>query len=314
MTEGKKSNGSKKRLHSRLLYLVVITSLSFLISLAVYNMFFLEDREWTAIILDQLTIKKELVNSNFNSTCASILGSSGYNLQYYPGEDVTISFFKDLPAKSGKVIIIRAHSAIRDDTDWVDLFTSESFRDGKYVDLALSGQISKAKMYSFDDDYFAIGPTFVNSSMKGQFEDGSLIILMGCNSLNSTSMAKALVGRGARVVVGWTSWVDANYTDSYTLQLLQYLFAENPYTVSGSINKLNMDMNNNQSNPYKTRLAYYPTSDEAANYILTSKIEPVNSATLPATLLIHVILCQIFVTKRDIELIDQPNLNLVSEA
>lgn len=298
MAEGKKSSRSKKRLRSRLFYSVVIASLSFVIILTVYNMFFIEDREWTAIILDQLTIKEELVNSNFNSTCASILESSGYNLHYHPGEDATISFFKDLPAKSGKVIIIRAHSAVRDNTDWVDLFTSESFREGKYVDLAISKQISKAKMYSFDDDYFAIGPTFVNSSMKGQFEDGSLIILMGCNSLNYTSMAKALVGRGARVVVGWTSWVDANYTDSITLKLLQNLLGENPYTIRGSINELNRWMNTSQPNPYRTRLAYYPTSDEVANYILPRKIEPGNLAMLSPGLLIHTVLCQTFVTKR----------------
>jgi len=299
MNEGKKSIRSKKRLHSRLFYSVVIASLSFVIILTIYNLTVIEDREWTAIILDQLTIKKELVNSNFNSTCASILESSGYNLHYHPSEDATISFFKDLPSKSGKVIIIRAHSAVRDNTDWVDLFTSENFREGKYIDLiSISQQISKAKMYSFDDDYFAIGPTFVNSSMKGQFEDGSLIILMGCNSLNYTSMAKALVGRGARVVVGWTSWVDANYTDSYTIQLLQHLLAKNPYTIRGSINKLNKEMNTSQSNPYNTRLAYYPTSDEVANYILPRKNEPENLAMLSPGLLIHAVLCQTLVTKR----------------
>ena len=130
MTERKKSSRLKKRLHSRLFYSVVIASLSFVIIITAYITFFIEEREWTAIILDQLTIKKELVNSNFNSTCASILESSGYNLHYHPSEDATISFFKDLPAKSGKIIIIRAHSAVRDNTDWVDLFTSESFREG----------------------------------------------------------------------------------------------------------------------------------------------------------------------------------------
>lgn len=302
MKEEKPSRKSKKVVHRRLFYIIILVSLFVVICFTVYNLFFLEDRTWTATILDQLTIKKELVNTQFNSTCLTILEASGYNVHYYPGRDATISFFKDLPAKSGKIIIVRAHSAVRDNTEWVDLFTSEIFREGKYVDLAISKQISKAKMYSYNDDYFAIGPTFVNSSMKGQFEDGSFIILMGCNSLNYTSMAKALVGKGAKVVVGWTNWVDANYTDTITLQLLHYLLSENPYTIKDSINKLNARAyaNNSQSNPYNTKLVYYPTSDEVANYILPRKMEPASSAILQTTLLTHIVLCQLL-AQRDIE-------------
>jgi hypothetical protein len=251
----------------KLLYGIFLVTIIILISLAAYYFVLKPSPEgWTAAIIDQLTIQNQLDNPSFRDQGASILNSSGYDVQYYSGGSITVNFLRDLPAKGEKILLLRTHSAVRDNTDWVDIFTSELYRDGKYFDLAESKQISKAQMYSFDEWYFAIGPRFINQTMRGNFDGDCLIILMGCNSLNQTSMAKALVGKGARTVIGWTSWVEANYTDTFTLELLQFLLGENPYTIQEAVDKINQEIKDNKPNPFNSKLAYYPASKEAASF------------------------------------------------
>jgi len=253
----------------KLLYGIFLVTIIILISLAAYFFVLKSNPEsWTAAIIDQLTIQDQLDNPNFRDQGASILNTSGYDVKYYSGGTITVNFLKDLPAKGEKILLLRTHSAVRDNTDWVDIFTSELYLSGKYFDLAESKQISKAQMYSFEEWYFAIGPRFINQTMRGHFDGDCLVILMGCNSLNQTSMAKALVGKGARAVIGWTSWVEANYTDTFTLELLQYLLAENPYTIQEAVDKINQEIKNNQPNPFNSKLAYYPTSEEAASFMV----------------------------------------------
>jgi len=262
----------KKGLNRKLLTGVVLITTTLLAIFVGYYLFFQHHTEnWTAAIIDQLVVQEELANPIFNANCTSILNASGFDVKYYSGSDVNVMFYKDLPSKGGKIIILRAHSAVRDNTDWVDLFTSESFSKDRHTDLASDRQISKAQMYSSDEWYFAIGPTFVDRSMTGLFDSNCVIILMGCNSLNETTMAEALVGRGAKVVIGWTSWVEASYTDSFTIQLLQRLLAENPETIKGAISKINHQIELYHPNRYNTTLTYYPTSDEAASHIIPTR-------------------------------------------
>ena len=257
----------KSRIEKKLLYSILLVSLIILASLTIYYGILKSSPEgWTSAIVDQLNIQKQLDNPTFEYISASILNGSGYDTKYFPGDSVTINFLRDLPAKSGKILLLRAHSAVRDDTDWVDIFTSEPYLDGMYSNLAQSRQISKAQMYSFEDWYFAIGPGFVNASMRGRFDSDCIIVLMGCNSLNQTSMAKALVGKGARAVIGWTSWIEANYTDTMTLQLLNYLLAQDPHSINEAVSKINYEIEQDSPNPFKSELSYYPDSSEVANF------------------------------------------------
>lgn len=261
----------KSKIEKKLLYGIGLVSLIILVSLMMYYFILKSSPEgWTGVIVDQLTVQKQLDNPTFRDITTSILNGSGYDTRYFSGESVTISFLRDLPAKSGKILLLRAHSAVRDNTDWVDIFTSELFLPGMYTDLAESKQISKAQMYSFEDWYFAIGPRFVNASMRGRFDSDCIIVLMGCNSLNQTSMAKALVGKGARAVIGWTSWIEANYTDTMTLQLLEYLL-EDACTIGEAVSKINNEIKLDNPNPFQSELSYYPDSSEAADFRVSKK-------------------------------------------
>jgi len=170
---------NKNKLFGSVLVVLIVLGI-----MVVYYVFFFQDTEnWTAAIIDQVAIEG-LFNPEFNDTITTLLATSGFDVKYYPGEDVTVDFYKTLPSKGGRVIILRAHSAVREDNVSVDLFTSEPFVEGKYYEYGK--QISRAQFLISNNEYFAIGPTFVqnslNPSMKGIFAD-SLIVLMGCNDL-----------------------------------------------------------------------------------------------------------------------------------
>jgi hypothetical protein len=152
----------------------------------------------------------------------------------------------------------------------VDLFTSEIFQEGRYPVLASERQISKAQMEWSDDWYFAIGPTFVSSSMEGWFRD-SLVILMGCSSLNQSTMASALVAKGAKAVVGWTDRIDLGDTDAVTLVLLQYLLVNPKYTIGGAVEAINRRLFEILGHypRFGAELAYYPSS--AKNHLIDTR-------------------------------------------
>ncbi len=264
MGERQKQKAAKKGLNRRLLYAVVLVTLIFLTILVTYYLFFQpRTQNWTAAIIDQLTIQQELANPSFRINCTSILNSSGFEVEYYEGKDVTVNFYKDLSSKGSKIIILRVHSAVRNDTDYVDLFTSEPFVVGKYA--AYGNQISRATfLYNTSVDYFAIGPTFVDFSMQGRFDSNCVVILMGCDSVNKTSMAKALVDKGARVVIGWTRLVELHDTDESALKLLRYLLIQEN-NVETAVSKIGPQY------PYGATLDYYPES--AGNYIIPKRSE-----------------------------------------
>jgi len=261
----KKAKTTRKGLSRKLLYTVLLVTIILSALLVVYYLF-LQSRgeEWAAAIVDQLAVEDILSNPDFNETSTQLLAASGYSVRYYPGKDVTIDFYEELPSKGNKIMLVRAHSAVRENTTYVDLFTSEVYQEslanGVYAYLATNRHISKA---SFNvppyTKYFAVGPSFVSSVMRRGFSE-SFIVLMGCNSLNQTSMAEALVGRGAKVVVGWTGNVTVSDTDTCVLRLLDLLL-EGDYTVRGAVDRVNQNYPLNG-----TKLDYYPKDEETGSY------------------------------------------------
>jgi hypothetical protein len=274
---------TRKRLNRKLLYTVLLVTIVLSALLVVYYLF-LQSRgdEWTAAIVDQLAVEDILSNPDFNTTSTQLLAASGYSVKYYPGGDVTIDFYEELPSKGSKMMLVRAHSAVRENTTYVDLFTSEAYQEdlanGIYASLAINRHISKA---SFNippyTKYFAVGPSFVSSVMKGGFSE-CFIVLMGCNSLNQTSMAEALVSRGAKVVVGWTGDVTASDTDASVLNLLELMLDE-AYTIQGAVDKVrdNYPLDG-------TILDYYPKDEETGSYRVPTRKNIASSSLSQPTL------------------------------
>jgi hypothetical protein len=198
-----------------------------------------------AAIVDQLSSR--IPNPAFVETATATLEETGYAVDYYGSDDVTVDFLRDLPTHDYDLVILRAHSAVPQKDlaiptdadpaiierlmskigDDVLLFTSEPYDETAYVEeqkaLRVFPVVYRGDLMS--DSHFAIASGFVESSMRGQF-DNTTIILMGCSSLASERTAAAFVDRGAGAIFGWTDMVSPEHTDTATERLLQHLLEE----------------------------------------------------------------------------------------
>jgi len=180
-----------------------------------------------AAIVDQLSLTQP--NPTFVETVTDLLEQAGYTVDYYPGEEVTVEFYRYLPTLGDKLIIFRVHSAQgREDgqlADWVTLFTADSYDETWYVSEQAQHRLSRVSYEEQGPKYFGIMPGFIKSSMEADFQD-TTIIIMGCDGLRSDKIAEAFVERGAKAVVAWDGLVSSTHTDAATERLLQHLVTE----------------------------------------------------------------------------------------
>jgi hypothetical protein len=184
-----------------------------------------------AAIVDHLSLTAP--NQTFVQTATNTLEKAGYTVDYYPGKEVTVEFYRNLPTHNYDLIILRVHSAPGDKTSSVWLFTSEPYSKTKYVYEQLTDRVSRAtpqmpwtELLSGNYPcYFAVGPEFVKNSMNGRFEN-TTVILMGCNGLTYQSLGDAFITKGAKVYVSWSGPVSASHTDQATALLLKQLITQ----------------------------------------------------------------------------------------
>lgn len=186
-----------------------------------------------AAVVDHLSIYSP--NQTFTRTTLRILTQAGFAVDYYEWQNVTVSFFRDLPTHNYTLIILRTHSAaVKAEPNYVCIFTSESFRENRYPTEWKTGRLGKARLFTHETDYyFAITPEFVERSMKGVFKN-TTIIMMGCNGLTNAIMAKAFIEKGARAYISWDGPVSTSHTDEATGNLLKHLVGENQ-TVTNAV-------------------------------------------------------------------------------
>jgi hypothetical protein len=186
-----------------------------------------------AAIVDQLSLTQP--NPGFVGAATDLLEQAGYDVHYFPGEQVTVDFYRNLPALGYDLIVLRVHSAAtqeidretgsRNDAEYVSLFTGEPYREMKYPDDQSTGRVGKALYHKGAPPLFGITPDFVETSMRGRF-DGALIIMMGCDGLRFRQTGQAFMDRGAKAFVSWSSLVSPSHTDLATQRLLQKLLVE----------------------------------------------------------------------------------------
>lgn len=203
-----------------------------------------------AVIIDQLS--EEFPNSFFYQEATEYLENAGYQVDVVTTKDVTVDFYKNLPEKNYKMVIVRTHGADSHQGDNVVLFTGERYQEDKYIQEQLFGQVTKASpllevayrptndsesnwvivndTYSYlkssvqkeekgENAYFAISPKLVSDSMQGKFHD-TIFVLGGCNTLANPSLANSLIKRGASVVIGWDNKVGNTDNDNAILYFL----------------------------------------------------------------------------------------------
>ena len=210
-----------------------------------------------AAIVDQLSISQP--NETFVEESTSLLTEAGFVVDYYEGESVTVSFYKNLPTHCYSLILLRVHSAtFNPERQVLDFFTSEPYSESKYVSEQLRDRVRRCAFAPYEEGdpvYFGITAKFVRSSMKYEFNN-TMVIMMGCDGLKYDDMAEAFVEEGAQVYIGWSGLVSASHTDQATLDLLQrFLIQEETVdqAITGTMNELGADPK------YESTLSYYPT-------------------------------------------------------
>ena len=187
----------------------------------------------TAAIVDQLSLTQP--NPEFAGQARGLLAQAGYLVDYYPGEQVSVDFYRDLPARGYDLILLRVHSAIaievdpatgeRTEKDFVGLFTGEPYDETKYTEEEQQSLLGPGHYYEGGAESFVVGPRFVEYAMRGRFDD-TLIVMMGCDGLRSRLTAQAFLDKGAQAFVSWSQPVSASHTDAATQRLLEKLLLE----------------------------------------------------------------------------------------
>jgi len=281
MKAKKKPRGMKHRIRKetkRKQRISLAVSVAILITIILVSGFFINSllnhpstvsssSEHKAAIVDHLSLTAP--NQTFIQTATTILKEAGYTVDYYPGEEVTVEFHRNLPTHDYRLIILRVHSAAASlqGQEYVEtpvsFFTSENYSSTQYVWEQLTDQLCLAS-YSMPQPpyYFAIRPQFVTSSMKGQFKN-TIIVMMGCEGLNNTKMAEAFIEKGAKTYISWNKSVLASHTDTATTHLLQHLIAQKQpikQAVETTMKEVGPDPT------YNSQLTYYPL--EAGDYTI----------------------------------------------
>lgn len=244
--------GREARKHKKLLLFSGITILTLLVLAPIFWLSY--DDSWRlsnntgglrAALVDELSTSYQ--DPAFVANTTSTLTTAGYRVDYYGPSQVTVGFFRDLPARNYGLVIIRAHSGVS------SIYTSEPYSKWTNVYEQLTDQVIRVVVDNVE--YFGITASFVQNSMRGSLH-GTLIVTMGCGGLADTSMANAFIQKGAASYVGWDRWVEASTTDRYTMTLVHSLSQGKTMKESVGIisSKLSIDPS------YAGRLGYYDAS------------------------------------------------------
>ena len=275
--------------------IVIFSSLvtsSFLEENVVQNESYDYDGVPRAVIIDQL--HRDMPGTSYQTKATEILNTAGYEVDVFTTDELPVDFYKKLPSMNYEFIVIRSH-AIGNEGPVVDesrkikpvaIFTGEKYRDDKYIQEQLSGQILKGAPFqnsavdmSVDlsgwnhtegpleistsweiiddsDPYFLIGSKYVDEQMEGRFPN-SVVILAGCSTLSNPSLAKSFIDRGASSVIGWDNLIENFNNDATTLLALENLLINNMETEEALQHAM---QHSSYSKRYDANLLYYEES------------------------------------------------------
>jgi hypothetical protein len=214
-------------------------------------------------------------NPVFVKKATDILKEAGFSVDYYPGEEVTVEFYRNLPNYGYDLIIERTHSAIHNPDKYKQLDSILDSPKKSHLCIFTNEVVTKEKVekYFFDvvndrlvgsfykkgDEkngnlYFGITPCFVMLSMRWRF-DKTTVIMMGCDGLKEERMAEAYINKGCKVYISWSGLVSSNYSDEATISLLYHLLREK-LPVNSAVTKTMRDMGPDPK--YKSVMQFYP--------------------------------------------------------
>jgi hypothetical protein len=219
-------------------------------------------------------------DQSFNQTSQAILNQTGLKVDYYPPEEVTVDFYRDLPKHNYKLIIFRVHSTATSDVNgtppFVVFFTSELYNHVAHVSEQADMRVVMVKFPNDEATYFGVTPLFVKDSMEGRFND-TVIIAMGCEGLKQNTMAEAFIEKGAKAYISWNGTVSASHTDDATVSLLRHLITEKQ-TVEEAVTQTMREVGPDPTD--NSILVFYP--DKAGSSLLLSNTTVAAPAVTPA--------------------------------
>jgi hypothetical protein len=210
-----------------------------------------------AAIVDQLSTTYP--NDNFNNEVTAMLKSYGFQVDVYQGNQVTVSFYQNLPSRGYKLIILRTHSGMmqspQSSQQAVSLFTNEPFNPLKHLLEQLNHQLMKVQVDDNSPLLFGIPPNFITENVKGNF-DNAVVIVSGCSGLYEDNLAQAFVQKGASAFLSWDGSVNLDYVDNATIDLVKNLTSSDSSlekAVSDTMAAIGPDP------AFKSYLKYFPT-------------------------------------------------------
>jgi len=215
-----------------------------------------------AAIVDQLSKDFE-PNPEFVANVTAQLEDYGFEVDLYQGDDIDVSFYRGLASRGHKLIVFRVHSGLVIENGEVLertlLFTNEEYRSDRYGPEQITDRLGKGSAGEGFPMMFGITAGFVASrtSMWGTFDD-TVIIMMGCSALYYDDLARAFMGRGASVYLGWYGSVLLHYVDEATPYLMRQLCFEEA-TIEEAVDRTMDPEEGIGLDPrYKAGLRYYP--------------------------------------------------------
>ena len=193
-----------------------------------------------AAIIDQLAVLEP--NQAFIDQATAELEACGFEVDVYPGEEVSVELYRQLPKYGYELIIFRAHAGLLKAEEGSEvvgvkkatyLFTAEEYKQTRYVREQLDDQLLPAEMVADFPLVFAVNSKFVLESMRGSLDD-TVIIMMGCSCIYLEDMAAAFTLKGASAYLGWGGSVGLDYVDRAAAELITSLCTEG-MTVEGAV-------------------------------------------------------------------------------
>lgn len=131
-------------------------------------------------------------------------------------DSVSVNLVRLIPTGNYHYIVLWGHSGIN------DMATTEPYSPFHHVTEQLTGGVGKYLVHGHE--YFSIAPGLINE-MQGTLH-GSVVLLMGCNTLTERGLARAFIEKGSSIVVGWTGLVPLQVTDIFTVSLFQMVLQQ----------------------------------------------------------------------------------------
>lgn len=213
-----------------------------------------------AAFIDQLS--PAYPNEDFRSALVTDVERFGLPLDVYEGEQVDVDLYRGIAEKRYGVLVIRSHSGVLEtggapDSQATALFTNEPYARYKHVAEQVNGRLLIVRPFEGDRELtFGVTDSFFQKSMRGELP-GAVVVVAGCSILGRTDLARALVERGASVVISWDRSVGLEHVDRATGLLLYYLLGEG-LTVDGAVFTAMAEAGPDPE--FGSVLTYYPAS------------------------------------------------------